>query len=132
MAFGWQSALAESIAAIGTDDFVTTAAGALRRAADFDLTAVVLHRGTAEASLLFDDFGPAGHAEGIGNYVRFTHRMNPMLNPAPTYGALRARDFALRPRRGANRVPHHLVWSSDEEMGFRTCGWPERCEEIGL
>lgn len=127
------TALTQIIGAIGQADFPAVATNVLRRAIGFDLTAAVLHRRSAEAGLLFDDFEPAGHAQGIQNYVRFTHRMNPMLAPVPARGAVRASDFALRqsprPLAGADR---YLVWAQDEEMGFRTLGWPARCEEIGL
>lgn len=126
-----QAALAQVIGAIGEHSFAASAAGALRRAIDFDLAAVVLHRSDARAELLFDDFGPAGHAQGIRNYVGFTHRMNPMLGALR--GAVRASDFALAPDwRGRDVPERYLVWTADEEMGFRTLGWPERCEEIGL
>ena len=126
------TALTEIIGAIGETDFAATTAGALRRAVGFDLAAAVLHRRDAEARLLFDDFESAGHAQGIRNYVRFTHRMNPMLAPAPAYGAVRASDFVLRPHRPFAGADRYLVWTQEEEMGFRTLGWPERCEEIGL
>lgn len=122
-------ALAQMIAAIGEDGFASVAAGSLRKAMGFDLAAAVLHRRGAPARRLFDDFGPAGHERGIDNYVRFTHRMNPMLHPLPRLGAVRAADFAIH---AGGRPDRHLIWTRDEEMGFRTAGWPERCEEIGL
>lgn len=126
------AALTEIIGAIGEKDFAAATAGELRRAIGFDLAAAILHRRDTEARLLFDDFEPAGHALGIRNYVRFTHRMNPMLAPAPACGAVRASDFVLLPHRPFAGADRYLVWTQDEEMGFRTLGWPERCEEIGL
>lgn len=126
------TALTQIIGAIGEADFAATATGELRHAIGFDLAAAVLHRRSDEARLLFDDFEPAGHAQGIRNYVRFTHRMNPMLAPAPACGAVRASDFVLRPCRPFAGADRYLIWTQDEEMGFRTLGWPERCEEIGL
>jgi DNA-binding CsgD family transcriptional regulator len=47
-------------------------------------------------------------------------------------GAFRARDFAVEaPEVNAN-VRSYMVKSPDEELGFRTLGWPERLEEVGL
>jgi DNA-binding CsgD family transcriptional regulator len=125
-------ALTQIIGAIGNADFAAAATGELRHAIGFDLAAAVLHRHDAEARLLFDDFEPAGHAQGIRNYVRLTHRMNPMLAPAPACRAVRASDFVLRRCRPFAGADRYLVWTQEEEMGFRTLGWPERCEEIGV
>jgi DNA-binding CsgD family transcriptional regulator len=47
-------------------------------------------------------------------------------------GAFRARDFAVAaPDVNAN-LRSYMVKSADEELGFRTLGWPERLEEVGL
>ena len=122
-------ALAQVIGAIGEEGFAAAAAASLREAMGFDLAAAVLHRNGDRADLLFDDFAAAGHGRGIDNYVRFTHRMSPMLHPAPRLGAIRAADFRVH---AGNRSDRRLIWTAEEEMGFRTAGWPERCEEIGL
>lgn len=124
-----QSALTGMIDAIGEDGFVATTAESLCAAIGFDLAATVLHRPDARAELLFDGFAPAGFSEGLSNYIRHTHGMSPMVHPVPMLGAVRASDFALD---AVARSNTHLVWTSEEEMGFRTLGWPERCEEIGL
>lgn len=124
-----QSALTEMIGAIGEDGFMAATAESLRVAIGFDLAAAVLHRADARAELLFDGFAPAGFGQGLANYVHHTHGMSPMVHPVPMLGAVRASDFAID---GGTRSDTYLVWTSDEEMGFRTLGWPERCEEIGL
>ncbi|KTE38404.1 hypothetical protein ATE62_11350 [Sphingopyxis sp. HIX] len=124
-----QSALTTMIGAIGDAGFAAAAAEGLRSAIGFDLAAAVLHRADAPAELLFDGFAPAGFGQGLANYCRHTHAMSPMLHPAPMLGAVRASDFAIE---GGARPGDYLVWTSEEEMGFRTLGWPERCEEIGL
>lgn len=124
-----ESALARMIGAIGEESFIAATAESLRTAIRFDLAAAVLHRADARAELLFDGFAPAGFGQGLANYVRHTHLMSPMVHPAPMLGAVRASDFALD---GGTRTEGYLVWTRDEEMGFRTLGWPERCEEIGL
>ncbi|MHA4837508.1 LuxR C-terminal-related transcriptional regulator [Sphingopyxis sp. MSC1_008] len=124
-----QSALTEMIGAIGEDGFMAATAESLRMAIGFDLAAAVLHRADARAELLFDGFAPAGFGQGLANYVHHTHGMSPMVHPVPMLGAVRASDFAID---GGSRTDTYLVWTSDEEMGFRTLGWPERCEEIGL
>lgn len=124
-----ESALTGIIGAIGQDGFIAATAESLRMAIGFDLAAAVLHRADDRAELLFDGFAPAGFGEGLANYVRHTHGMSPMVHPVPMLGAVRASDFAFV---GDTRPDTYLVWTSDEEMGFRTLGWPERCEEIGL
>lgn len=124
-----QSALAGMIGAIGEESFIAAAAESLRMAIGFDLAAAVLHRADRQADLLFDGFAPAGFGQGLANYVRHTHGMSPMVHPVPMLGAVRASDFAID---GGSRTDTYLVWTAEEEMGFRTLGWPERCEEIGL
>ena len=124
-----QSALTDMIGAIGEDGFMASTADSLRTAIGFDLAAAVLHRADARAELLFDGFAHAGFGQGLSNYVHHTHGMSPIVHPVPTLGAVRASDFAIN---GGSRSDTYLVWTSDEEMGFRTLGWPERCEEIGL
>lgn len=124
-----QSALTEMIGAIGENGFVAVAAEGLRGAIGFDLAAAVLHRADARAEILFDGFAPAGFGEGLANYARHTHGISPMVHPVPRLGAVRASDFVLD---GDARSDAYLVWTDEEEMGFRTLGWPERCEEIGL
>jgi len=124
-----QSALTDIIGAIGEAGFIAATAERLRIAIGFDLAAAILHRADAGAELLFDGFAPAGFGQGLANYVHHTHGMSPMVHPVPTLGAVRASDFAID---GGSRSDTYLVWTSEEEMGFRTLGWPERCEEIGL
>jgi DNA-binding CsgD family transcriptional regulator len=124
-----QSALTDMIGAIGEDGFVAAAAEGLRGVIGFDLAAAILHRPDARAELLFDGFAAAGFSQGLANYVHHTHQMSPMVHPAPMLGAVRASDFVLD---GGARSDTYLVWTEEEEMGFRTLGWPERCEEIGL
>lgn len=129
MAITMQSALARMIGAIGEDSFIAAGTESLCAAIGFDLAAAVLHRADARADLLFDGFAPAGFGQGLANYVCHTHGLSPMVHPVPTLGAVRASDFALD---GCARTDAYLVWTDEEEMGFRTLGWPERCEEIGL
>ncbi len=33
---------------------------------------------------------------------------------------------------GAKKPSKHIVMTAEEELGFRTVGWPQRMEEIGL
>ncbi|OWJ66664.1 helix-turn-helix transcriptional regulator [Inquilinus limosus] len=124
-------ALAEVIGAIGEAGFPATAAGAVGRLLGFDLAAVIVHPGGRTPELLFDNFDAAGGRRGIETYLRVTHAVSPILARRPMGRAFRARDFAVRrlPRREA---PGHLLPAPEEELGFRTVGWPEGLEEIGL
>jgi DNA-binding CsgD family transcriptional regulator len=122
-----QAMLTQLIGAIGESDFVAQAGDALRRCYAFDLAAIFLHRDRAPPRLLFEDFGAAGGRLGIDNYLRSTHRLNPLLLRGPGEGLVRARDFA-----GARKPSRHIVAAPNEELGFRTIGWPERLEEIAL
>ena len=119
--------LAELIGAIGDPEFPAVAAHAVTAFMGFDLTALVFHARGRGARLVFDNFGGEGRG-GLETYVAVTHELNPMLARG---GAVRARDFAIRPTPDAP-ARRCLVPSSDEELGFRTLGWPERQEEIGL
>jgi DNA-binding CsgD family transcriptional regulator len=46
--------------------------------------------------------------------------------------AVRARDFAHLPAARLSAMQRHIVRADDEELGYRTLGWPPRHEEIGL
>jgi DNA-binding CsgD family transcriptional regulator len=122
-----QAILPRVIGAIGTRDFPAVTAGALCEFLGFELTAVFFHRRTGTPAVLFDNFAAAEASRGIENYIRFTHKINPMLGQT---GVCRARDFTLDPRdtRGASQV----VLATEEELGFRTMGWPQHQEEICL
>jgi DNA-binding CsgD family transcriptional regulator len=123
--------LARIIEAMGTDRFASVAAGALCSFLGFELTAVFVHRATAGPAVLFDNFAAVNGRGGIANYTRFTHKINPMLIQACAPGVCRARDFALNAD-AIRAVASHVELSEEEELGFRTVGWPQRQEEIGL
>lgn len=123
--------LASVIGAIGTADFAAVSAGALCSFLGFELMAVFAHRRAANPAVLFDNFVGAEARRAIVNYTQFTHRMSPILPRMCAPGVCRARDFALRLGPGPS-VDSRVEWSPDEELGFRTVGWPRRQEEIGL
>ena len=98
----------------------------------FDQGVVVLHRDQAPAELVFDNFDDTSRA-GIQNYVSVTHRYNPMLPwRGGRLGAIRARDFCRDPASIDQRLASFLVPAPEEELGFRTVGWPRLQEEVGL
>jgi DNA-binding CsgD family transcriptional regulator len=121
--------LSQIIGAIGAEDFAAVTAGALCEYLGFDLTAVFIHRHSGTPTVIFDNFAAAQASRGIENYVRFTHKINPMLARRDSIGVRRARDFALDPRDAHDA---HVVLTAEEELGFRTVGWPRRQEEICL
>lgn len=127
-----QATLQQIIGAIGDRDFAATASRTVREFMDFDLAAMLLHRSGETPAVLFDDLGPAGFGEGLDNYLRVTHRFNPMLVRGPAAGACRARDFRTRPLEIRDDIRDRLMLADEEELGFRTLGWPPRLEEIGL
>ncbi len=99
----------------------------------FDLAAAVVHRKGASPVLLFHTFDAIGGREGIENYVAVTHKVNPMLARATgSLGTFRARDFHMRALGAGAKVRRFLVPSPDEELGFRTVGWPAKLEEVGV
>lgn len=123
------SILPSLIGAIGQTNFPAVAADEFARFLGFDLSAIIVHHRSARPAVLFDNFDRASCREGIENYVAFTHRINPMLARGPAAGVCRARDFS-----GALRSveDEHIVMADEEELGFRTVGWPRRMEEVGL
>ena len=120
--------LGDVIGAIGTPDFVAATADSLCRFAGFDLAAILLHRDRG-ADILYDDFDRIGRRDAVETYARVTHRINPML---ALPGVVRARDFAGTPAARIAALRPWLVPAPEEELGFRTTGWPERQEEVGL
>jgi DNA-binding CsgD family transcriptional regulator len=134
-----QTIVAQIIHAIGEPDFVAITAESIRQYIAFELVAIVAHPLAKQAAhntrpvLLFDNFAVAGAHRGVENYIDVTYAVNPILvKAARQRGVFRARDFTIRDADlDANLAPY-LVKSADEELGFRTIGWPERLEEIGL
>jgi DNA-binding CsgD family transcriptional regulator len=124
------SVLPRIIGAIGETNFAAIAANELGHFLGFDLTAIVVHPRAQRPAVLFDNFDRVGCKAGIENYVGHTHRMNPMLARVPTAGACRARDYAGDAMMSADSK--HIVMAAEEELGFRTVGWPQRMEEVGL
>lgn len=123
-----QAALSAVIDAIGRRDFAAATARSLSRFAGFDLAAFVLHRPSG-ARVLFDNFDEAGCRGGVETYAHYTWPVNPMV---ACRGVVRASDFAGRPAVAISTLHPHLVADQREELGYRTAGWPERQEEIGL
>ena len=122
--------LAHVIQGIDQPDFPAIVARALCRFMDFDVAAIVWHGDGARPRLLFDSFDAVDGRDGLTAYVGHTHAMNPMVR-AHARGAVRARDFASRDGAPGWRNPYVLA-SPEEELGFRTVGWPQGLEEIGL
>lgn len=124
--------LARVIGAIGQPRFAEVTSRSLSRIADFELGTIVLHRPRSRPMLLYDDLSIAGYRDGVENYLRFTHRTNPMLAREGNEGAFRARDFRLDEASLRSDLTDYVVAAPDEELGFLTIGWPRRTEEIGL
>jgi DNA-binding CsgD family transcriptional regulator len=120
------------IGAIGNTDFPAVAARSVLDWLDFELAAVVVHRRDDNPGLMFDNFDAAHGTEGIRNYVAVTHRLNPVLQSLTHPGAFRARDYEIGAQGIGENVRPYLIRSEDEELGYRTVGWPARMEEIGL
>lgn len=127
--------LARIIAAIGEPDFPAVATEALRALLDFDLTAALAHPANSHPVILFDNFDTVGARQGLANYAQLTHAVNPMLAHARPMRVCRASDFALARDDLGGMDAHagaHVVASEEEELGFRTVGWPARLEEIAF
>jgi DNA-binding CsgD family transcriptional regulator len=134
-----QTLVAQIIDAIGEPDFAAITAETIRRHIAFDLVAIVTHRlanqtpNNNRPALLFDNFAVADGHRGMENYLDVTYAVNPILVKAVRgRGVFRARDFTIRPADLEGNLASYLVKSADEELGFRTVGWPERLEEVGL
>jgi DNA-binding CsgD family transcriptional regulator len=126
-----RATLGEIIGVIGEPDFPSITARELQRLTRFDLAAVIVHRNADGSRVIFDDFDRIGCRRGIETYARTTHRINPMLRTSQQ-GAVRARDFARESIGITSPLDSHVVPAPDEELGYRTVGWPKNHEEIGL
>lgn len=123
-------AMTRIIGAIGEADFAAQTAAALCAFSGFDLAAVVLHHSPRDADLLFDNFACVGARRGLETYVRATRRINPMFPGGAQPRAVRASDYGAP---GELPAAHRdIVRAEDEELGYRTVGWPRRQEEIAL
>lgn len=124
------SALEEIIGVIGQPGFPAHVGQALSELICFDLVAVVAHEKGHTPTILFQNFDQAGCRAGIELYARATHRINPMLAKWQHVGVWRASEFAgaFVPGPAASDV----ISTTEEELGFRTIGWPAKQEEIGF
>ncbi len=120
------------IGAIGHPHFAEVVGRSLCHMTGFDLSSLVVHRATSRPELVFDDLSSAGYATGIQNYLRRTYRTNPMLLARASEGPYRASDFRVSDVSLKNDLAGYLIPSPEEELGFRTVGWPRRLEEVGL
>jgi DNA-binding CsgD family transcriptional regulator len=127
-----QSPLAPIIHAIGRPEFAAATANALCAFMEFDSAVVMVHRSEEDSTVIYHNFDNTGYRQGMENYARFTHRINPMIMRAPAIGTYRAREFAKNLPQVGDHVRDLLIFAEDEELGFRTVGWPERQEEIGI
>ncbi|ADV83582.1 LuxR C-terminal-related transcriptional regulator [Terriglobus saanensis] len=123
--------ITQVIGAIGDDEFPVVAANALCCFSGFDLATIVIHRFDETPRLVFDNFDSVDCRQGIENYISFTHRLNPVLKCRNSLGAVRVRDYKAIPQPD-ERTGSYFQLSPEEELGFRTIGWPTRLEELGL
>ncbi|MGV3482747.1 MAG: helix-turn-helix transcriptional regulator [Sphingobium sp.] len=124
--------LTDMISAIGEPDFAARAAHAICGFLDFELSAMIVHGARSGSRVIYDNFDRTGSRLGLDNYVRFTHRANPMLAARDDIAVCRARDFAIRGGDLGQPFQALLIPEGDEELGFRTTGWPPMLEEVGL
>jgi DNA-binding CsgD family transcriptional regulator len=124
--------LARIIDTVGTSPFVEATSRAICAVSDFELSSVILHRADLAPRLIFEDLTSTGHRAGMDNYVRFTHRANPILASKAADGIFRASDFGRGRGEIEAELRDYLVHAPEEELGFRTIGWPSRLEELGL
>jgi DNA-binding CsgD family transcriptional regulator len=129
--FREQRVLADIIASIGERDFSERTMDALSHFTDFSRSALISHGRDGKSQILFENLSKMGCGTGVRNYVRTTRRINPMLL-CGRRGAVRARDFMTVEACPDDDISSHIVPSREEELGYRTIGWPERHEEIGL
>jgi DNA-binding CsgD family transcriptional regulator len=122
------TALARIIGVIGNADFMASTALSIADVIGFDRATFFLHGTRDQAVPLFDNFDQG--RGGIENYASHTFRCNPML--AKSTGIFRARDFFRTDAKVDEAIGHYIMRSPQEELGFRTLGWPENLEEVGL
>jgi DNA-binding CsgD family transcriptional regulator len=122
------AALARIIAAIGNADFMASAALSIADVIGFERATFFLHGTRDQALPLFDNFDQG--REGLENYDSHTFRCNPML--AQSTGIFRAQDFFRTDAKVDEAMGRYIMRSPQEELGFRTLGWPENLEEVGL
>ncbi len=122
------AALARIIGAIGDTGFMACAAQSIAGVAGFDRATFFLHGTGDQATRLFDNFDQG--REGLENYAAHTFRCNPML--AKSTGSFRAQDFYHPDMAASESLGRYVLRSPQEELGFRTLGWPENLEEVGL
>ena len=122
------AALARIISAIGKADFMASTARSIADVTGFDYATFFLHGTGDRARPLYDNFDHG--QEGLENYASHTFHFNPML--ARSTGIFRAQDFFRPDAKIDESMIDYIVPSPREELGFRTLGWPENLEEIGL
>jgi len=122
------AALARIIDSIGKADFMASAALSIADITGFDTATFFLHGTGDRAVPLYENFDHG--REGLENYASHTFHFNPML--ARSTGIFRAQDFFRPDPEIQESMASYIERSPGEELGFRTLGWPENLEEIGL
>lgn len=128
--------IGEIIDALGTKQGLSRLFDELQCLVKFEMVSALVYRGKTKPILLFDDFHSSAHQAGLRNYVDFSYVLNPCyqacvdgLEP----GVYRMRDLVPTdyPLNDTSKSLHGK-WSSTEEMGYLTDGWPAEREEVLL
>jgi DNA-binding CsgD family transcriptional regulator len=126
----------EIIDALGTERALSCLFDELKHLIEFEMISALVYRGKTRPILLFDNFQSPAHQAGLRNYVDFSYVLSPCyqacldgLEP----GVYRMCDLVPNDYPLTDSFKSlHAKWSSTEEMGYLTEGWPAQQEEALL
>ena len=130
----WMDAFAKAIDLHDQPDGIAAFMAAIGAVAPFNLALSVVYRRKGGPSFAFDTFSGPRAKQAVQLYMAGTYALNPVYNAylngaAP--GVYRIRDLAPDAYFDSDLYRNmDIRRHEDEELGYRTHGWPEGMEEV--
>lgn len=130
----WNKRIADAVAAIGGDDFVKKLVGAIETIVPVHYAFLFLYRPKSRPAHLFSTVRTVRARQAVQRYVEVTYVLNPVYNAylaGMETGVYRITElspnahFPSEVHRGLS-----AVILDEEELGYRTPGWPKGQEEL--
>lgn len=134
LAARWVAPFAHALDRYDQPDSVAALLAAIGSLAHFHLALSVVHRKNGGPSYVFDTFSGPGAKRAVALFIAGTYVLNPFYNAY--LGGLASGIYLMRDLAPDNYLGSDLYRGldirrhEDEELGYRTHGWPEGMEEL--
>ena len=125
-------ALAVRIAqTIATPHFFEDLAEAIRAIIPCAAMTIIRHQQQRSPQIIFHDFTGSAR-DGLNRYIKQTYAYDPFVRALDWHNTAGAYRLRQMPQHAPLRNSTSLVLNREEEIGYRTVGWPSRYEEVGI